>query len=120
MSGGTIRDWVGGWLDVLVGAVTFGLQWLAVTARLMPHVVWIRANAAVARLLRGVRPVSRVGDSGGLRRKVLVVGDGNVEGVGDWVIMGQVGGLERRLEAAIAQCERVRQHNWIYTALAEV
>jgi len=69
-------------------------RWLAL--------LWLRLNRSL------VQP-GRLEAAGPLRHKLLVIGDGYAEGLGDWVQMGSNAGLVRRLQACVAKEERIRQ-----------
>lgn len=75
--------------------------WLVVTVRLYLHVTWLRLNALSARGLSPPSPTTAT------RRKIVILGDGHAEGVGDWVTCGRIGGLEARLMARIRGDDRV-------------
>lgn len=101
-----------GCLGRLVRRLIDGFWWLAVTLRLLLHLGWLRLNSWAVRAFVGTRLTSSLGDTP-VVRKVLILGDGNAEGVGDWVTMGSTGGVQRRLARLLREEERVRE-DWCH------
>ena len=80
----------------------FPLVWLAVTIRLYVHVSWLRFNKSLATCWRHYTQKAAP-------HKILVVGDGFAEGIGDWVVVGSRAGLASRLEKVVnAKVRRVK------------
>lgn len=76
-------------------------RWLAI--------LWVRLNKWLVTpgRLEKVTP---------LRHKLLVLGDGYAEGLGDWVMLFQSAGLTGRLQRLVAREPRLRQH-WRFVNL---
>ncbi|CAM9467834.1 unnamed protein product [Pylaiella littoralis] len=65
-------------------------------------VAWIRMNKFLTSPDWLIRPVSD------FRHKVVLIGDGFAEGLGDWVVMGGMAGVTRVLEKQAGSDEKVR------------
>lgn len=73
-----------------------------VTVRRWLHMAWIRFNCASAQprwLTSARKPQSR---------KLLIVGDGFAEGLGDYVVLGQIPGMAPHLQASIRQDAKIK------------
>lgn len=82
--------------------------WLLVTLRLMLHVPWLRLNRFLVEMVEALQALGK-GKKAVVQQRptLLIVGDGLAEGVGDWVTLGQLAGLQRRLAAHIAADDKV-------------
>eukprot|EP00752_Nemacystus_decipiens_P010691 g9522.t1 len=65
-------------------------------------VAWIRINKFLTNPDWLIRPVTRY------RHKVVIIGDGFAEGLGDWVVMGGMAGVTRMLEKHAGSDDKVR------------
>lgn len=77
------------------------LIWLAVTLRLVFHLLWIRLNNLLARYLYAEQREESC------HHTITVIGDGFVEGVGDWVTCFKQAGIAARLQRLIQQNQNV-------------
>lgn len=77
------------------------IVWVAVTVRLYLHLLWLAVNREARTSLLPPRKVGR------LYKKVLLLGDGNVFGVGDWVTMGSAAGPVRELQRLVDGDDKV-------------
>ncbi|CAM9567661.1 unnamed protein product [Ectocarpus sp. 12 AP-2014] len=77
-------------------------SYLLVALRRALTVTWIRINKFLMKPDWVIRPVAD------FRHKVVLIGDGFAEGVGDWVVMGGTAGVTRMLEKEAGSDEKVR------------
>ncbi|CAM9781876.1 unnamed protein product [Scytosiphon promiscuus] len=77
-------------------------SFLLVVLRRALTVAWIRLNKFLSSADWLIRPVSD------FRHKVVLIGDGFAEGVGDWVVMGGTAGVTRMLEREAGLDDKVR------------
>lgn len=73
-----------------------------VEVRRLLHLAWIRFNCMSAQprwLTSARKPQSR---------KLLIIGDGFAEGLGDYVVLGQVPGMATHLQSSIRQDARIK------------
>ena len=86
---------------------------LAVTLRLYLHLLWLAANREARTSLLPPRKRGR------LFKKVLLLGDGNTFGVGDWVTMGSAAGPARELQRLVDADDKVGARHLVAQALVE-
>mmetsp|Transcript_36448 Transcript_36448/g.114259 ORF Transcript_36448/g.114259 Transcript_36448/m.114259 type:complete len:270 (-) Transcript_36448:271-1080(-) len=79
------------------------LVYLWVLVRRWIALAWVRFNRYL------VQP-SRLEKATPFRHKLIVIGDGYAEGLGDWVQMGSNGGIVRRLQNLAGKDDRIRQY----------
>eukprot|EP00904_Undaria_pinnatifida_P003377 jgi/Undpi1/1303/HiC_scaffold_11.g04695.m1 len=78
------------------------VSYFLVALRRALTVAWIRLNKFLSSSDWMVRPVTTY------RHKVVLIGDGFAEGLGDWVVMGGMAGVARQLERQAGTDEKVR------------
>ncbi|CAM9176291.1 unnamed protein product [Choristocarpus tenellus] len=64
--------------------------------------MWIRLNKFMSCGDGQIRPVSEY------RHKVVIIGDGFAEGLGDWVVLGGIAGLVRFLQRKVVEDDSIR------------
>merc|ERR1719261_1007652 len=73
-----------------------------VTVRRWLHIAWIRFNRASAQP-RWLTPARKPGV-----RKLLIIGDGFAEGLGDYVTLGTIAGMAPHLATSIRQEAKIK------------
>ncbi|KNC50892.1 uncharacterized protein AMSG_07127 [Thecamonas trahens ATCC 50062] len=85
------------------------ILFVVVTIREPLALAWLRLNVLLFQNVGLARRLARPEESPLPPRCVVVVGDGNAEGFGDWITFGTVGGIAPRLEGLLHADRRVRQ-----------